>query len=106
MTTFNSLLGLQMMASTDGLRVIYRAHHHRDGERVSHELFGPKPILAAVTQLRGSDEQWGGTAARIIMQWPDRLTAVARSASTVLDADRKGVNGDSLVSWILAARVA
>jgi hypothetical protein len=101
-TPFNSLLGLQMMASTAGLRVIYRAHHHRDGEQVTHELFGPRAMLSAATRLTGADEQWGRSAAQIILRWPAGLAPLARSESTILDSDRRSVSADSLISWILA----
>jgi len=102
MTTFDALLGLSMMASGAGLRVIFRAHHHLDRQPTTHEFFGPVAVLRGLNPLPRSERGWGGAVADLLMRWPATALAVARPASTYLDAARSGVAAESLVSWIIA----
>ncbi|HEX4025614.1 MAG TPA: hypothetical protein VHX52_13065 [Steroidobacteraceae bacterium] len=105
-TRFNSLLALQMMASVEGLRVVFRAHHPPDrgpaGHAPTHEIFGPFAALAAAPTLQGPAERWAPAAAAIVMRWHADWTAIDRRHSTILDAEARGLASDTLISWILA----
>jgi len=102
LTQYNSLLALQMMASVDGLRVIYRAHHVPGRAGARHEAFGPTRALASLPALSGSAEQWPAAAAEFVMRWRPEDRAIDRARSTILDADTRGCPAGALVSWILA----
>jgi hypothetical protein len=102
MTRFSALLGLQMMASAAGLRLIYRGNHHLEPPPAVHELFGSAAMLSGRPPLPAAAGAWPAAVAAIIMSWPRTALAIDRPHSNVLDADRRAVGPDSPVSWILA----
>jgi hypothetical protein len=102
MTRFSALLGLQMMASAAGLRVIYRGNHHLESPATVHGLFGSAAVLSGRTALPSAAGAWPAEVAGIVMSWPRTALAIDRAHSNILDADRRAVGPDALVSWILA----
>jgi len=102
MTRFCSLLGLSMMASAVGLRVIYRGNHHLEAARPQHELFGPAAVLSEQAALSVGPRAWPAEVAALLMDWPSEATAMERAHSSILQANQRGLGPESLVSWILA----
>jgi hypothetical protein len=102
MTRYCSLLGLSMMASAAGLRVIYRGNHHLEAAAPEHELFGPAAALSEPPPLSVLSRAWPAEVAGLLMRWPSEATTMERAHSSILEANRWAVGPESLVSWILA----
>ena len=103
MTTFNPMFLLAMFAQDVGMRLIYRTNHRpaRDGA-VAHELFGPKTQRRRQDELRGSEAQWSAAAAQIVLSWPKDAVSVSKAHSDIAEANRKMVDQQTLLSWIIA----
>jgi len=103
MTTFNPMFLLGMFAQDVGMRLIYRANHRPDQSgAVAHELFGPVSQQHRYQELCGSGAQWGTVAAQIVLSWPQHAVSVSQAHSNIADANRRMVDTETLVSWIIA----
>jgi hypothetical protein len=104
MTHYNAMFVLSMLAQDSGLRVVYRAHHRIDASgSTSHECFGPRAVLDSQQPLQGDESEWTCAAATNIVQWPTAALTVSRTLSNIADANRRLLEGEALVSWIIAA---
>jgi hypothetical protein len=103
MTSYNPMFLLAMFAQDVGMRLIYRTNHRpaRDGA-VAHELFGPKTQRRRQDELRGSEAQWSAAAAQIVLSWPKDAVSVSKAHSDIAEANRKMVDQQTLLSWIIA----
>jgi hypothetical protein len=103
MTTFNPMFLLAMFAQDVGMRVVYRANHRPAGNgAAAHEMFGPMTQQRWRAELDDSGTRWGTTAARIVLSWPQDAVSVSQQRSNIADANRKMVEPETLLSWIIA----
>lgn len=102
LTTYNPMFLLSMMAQDVRMRVIYRAHHRlaSDG-RVEHEWFGPRRLQDRRAQLVASPA-WAEAAAESVLNWPAQAVSVAPEHSSIGAANRRALDGQTLISWIIA----
>jgi hypothetical protein len=103
MTTFNPMFLLAMFAQDVGMRVIYRANHRPAANgAAAHELFGPMTQQRRRAELDDSGTRWGTAAARIVLSWPQDAVSVSHLRSNIADANRKMIEPETLLSWIIA----
>ena len=103
MTTFNPMFLLVMFAQDAGMRLIYRTNHRpRQNGVVAHEPFGPTTQQYRYGDLRDSGAQWGTVAAQIVLSWPADAVSVSQVHSNIADANRRMVDSETLMSWIIA----
>jgi hypothetical protein len=68
-------------------------------------VFGPDAVLARHPVLKGSDAQWGRSAARIVTAWPKDAVTRAPAQSSILQADRHAIARNALVTWLMAPAI-
>jgi hypothetical protein len=103
MTTFNPMFLLSMFAQDVGMRLVYRANHRpAENGAAAHQLFGPLTQQRRHAELDDSGARWGTAAARIVLSWPQEAVSVSQLRSNIADANRKMVEPETLLSWIIA----
>ena len=104
MTTYHSMFVLAMMARDVRMRVLYRAHHKVKNARdcCMHEVFGPFSALGSQPALLGPQQEWTRIAARIVTSWPTAAMSVKRAESNIAHAEQRAVEGNTLVTWMIA----
>ena len=95
---------VSVLAQDSGMQVVYRAHHRADASgNTSHECFGPRTVLDSQQPLQGPESEWTCAAATNLVRWPSAALTVSRTLSNIAEANRRLLDGEALVSWIIAA---
>lgn len=102
MTRLSALFCLDMMARDAGMQLVYRVNHRAQGAAHVHEAFGLLSQLASHEPFAIEQERWTRQAAERVLSWTDGRQIVAASHSNISAAQLRGVDSQTLVTWLIA----